>query len=71
MKKHHQKSQSTVRIITRIGPWTSTFSGVYQRDISKDVSANTKVFVDDTKMKYLIKNEDDVEKLQENLGKFL
>ena len=42
---------------------------MYIRDISKQVSANTKVFVDDTKMKDSIKNEDDVEKLQGNLDK--
>ena len=42
---------------------------MYIRDISKHVSANTKVFVDDTKIKDSIKNEDDVEKLQGNLDK--
>ena len=42
---------------------------MYIRDISKHISANTKVFVDDTKMKDIIRNEDDVERLQENLDK--
>jgi hypothetical protein len=42
---------------------------MYIRDISEHVTANTKIFVDDTKMKDSIKNETDVEKLQENLDK--
>ena len=42
---------------------------MYIRDISKDVKANTKIFVDDTKIKDIIRNEADVEKLQENLDK--
>ena len=42
---------------------------MYIRDISKDVKANTKIFVDDTKIKDLVRNEADVEKLQENLDK--
>ena len=42
---------------------------MYIRDISGHVTANTKLFVDDTKIKDSIKNESDVEKLQENLDK--
>ena len=58
-EKSIRKVKSTARIHTSIGPWTSNFS-----DISKHISANTKIFVDDTNMKDSINNEDDVEKLQ-------
>ena len=34
------------------------------RDISKEVTANMKIFVDDAKIKDSIKSEEDVEKLQ-------
>ena len=40
---------------------------MYIRDIAKKVTANTKIFVDDTKIKDTIKEEADVEKLQKNL----
>ena len=42
---------------------------MYIQDISKNVNANTKIFVDDTKIKDIIKEEKDVEKLQANLDK--
>ena len=42
---------------------------MYIKDISKNITANTMVFVDDTKMKDIIKDEEDVEKLQANLDK--
>ena len=42
---------------------------IYIKDISKHVDANTKIFVDDTKVKEIIRNEADVEKLQSNLDK--
>ena len=42
---------------------------MYIRDRSNHVSANTKIFEDDTKIKDFVKNDDDVEKLQENLYK--
>ena len=42
---------------------------MYIKDISKNVTTNTIVFVDDTKMKDIIKDEDNVEKLQANLDK--
>ena len=40
---------------------------MYIRDIAKKVTANTKIFVDDTKIKDTIKEKADVEKLQKNL----
>ena len=40
---------------------------MYIQDISKKVTANTKIFVDDTKIKDIIMEEEDVEKLQDNL----
>ena len=39
---------------------------MYIQDISKKVTANTKIFVDDTKIKDIIIEEEDVEKLQDN-----
>ena len=42
---------------------------MYIQDISKHVTANTKIFVDDTKIKDIIIEEEDVEKLQANLDK--
>ena len=42
---------------------------MYIKDKSKHVDANTKIFVDDTKIKDIIRNEADVEKLQSNLDK--
>ena len=42
---------------------------MYIQDISKNVNANTKIFVDDTKIKDIIKEEEDVEKLQSNLDR--
>ena len=42
---------------------------MYIQDISKKVTANTKIFVDDTKIKDIIMEEEDVEKLQDNLDK--
>ena len=42
---------------------------MYIRDIYELVTSNTKIFVDDKKIKDSIKNETDVEKLQENLDK--
>ena len=47
-----------------LGP---VFFLIFVRDISKNITANMKVFVDDAKMKDSINTEDDVEKLQENL----
>ena len=38
-------------------------------DITNDITANTKLFVDDAKVKSLIEKEEDVEALQENLDK--
>ena len=38
-------------------------------DITDDITANTKLFVDDAKVKSLIEKEEDVEALQENLEK--
>ena len=42
---------------------------MFIKDISKEVTANTKLFVDDAKVKDKIKNEEDVLKLQANLDK--
>ena len=42
---------------------------MYIGDISKNITANIKIFVDDTKMKNVIYNENDVEELQTNLDK--
>ena len=42
---------------------------MYIRDISKNVKANIKIFVDDTKMKNVINDENDVEELQANLDR--
>ena len=49
-----------------LGP---VFFLIFIRDISKEVTANMKIFVDDAKIKDSIKTEEDVEKLQENLDK--
>ena len=49
-----------------LGP---VFFLMFVRDISKNVTANMKIFVDDAKMKDCISTEEDVEKLQENLEK--
>ena len=38
-------------------------------DITDDITANTKLFVDDAKIKSCINNEEDVEELQMNLDK--
>ena len=38
-------------------------------DITEDIEANTKLFVDDAKVKDLIETEEDVEKLQESMNK--
>ena len=40
---------------------------MFIQDISKDMTVNTKVFVDDTKIKEKILNEEDVLKVQDNL----
>ena len=40
---------------------------MYIKDIAKNVNANTKIFVDDTKVKDKIEKEEDVENLQKNL----
>ena len=42
---------------------------MYIQDISKHVTANTKIFVDDSKIKDIIDEKEDVEKLQANLDK--
>ena len=42
---------------------------MFIKDISKEVTAKTKLFVDDAKVKDKIQNEEDVQKLQENLDK--
>ena len=42
---------------------------MYIQDISKRVTANTKIFVDDTKIKDIIIEEENIEKLQANLDK--
>ena len=42
---------------------------LFIKDISKEVTANTKLFVDDAKIKDKICNEEDVLKLQANLDK--
>ena len=42
---------------------------MFIKDISKEVTANTKLFVDDAKVKDKIKNEEDVLKLKANLDK--
>ena len=42
---------------------------LFIKDISKEVTANTKLFVDDAKIKDKISNEKDVLKLQANLDK--
>ena len=44
---------------------------IFVRDISKDITANMKFFVDDAKIKDSIRTEEDVEKLQENLKNFI
>ena len=49
-----------------LGP---VFFLIFVRDISKDITANMKIFVDDAKIKDFIKTEEDVEKLQENIEK--
>ena len=40
---------------------------MYIKDIAKNITANTKIFVDDTKVKDKIEKEEDVENLQKNL----
>ena len=42
---------------------------MYIRDLSKNVKANIKIFVEDTKMKNVINDENDVEELQANLDR--
>ena len=42
---------------------------IYISDIGNDISAKKQIYVDDTKVKKGIKNEDDVEALQEDLNK--
>ena len=49
-----------------LGP---VFFLIFVRDISNDITANMKIFVDDAKIKDSIKTDEDVEKLQENLEK--
>ena len=40
---------------------------MFIQDISEDMTVNTKVFVDDTKLKEKILNDEDVMRVQENL----
>ena len=42
---------------------------IFIGDISDDVTADTLVYVDDSKVKYKVKTNEDVERLQENLNK--
>ena len=42
---------------------------MYIRDLSTSLEANTKIFVDDAKLKEKIKTENDVEKMQEEINK--
>ena len=50
-----------------LGP---VFPPIFILDIFKNVRANIKLFVDDAKIKEVIENEEDVEKLQMNLDQF-
>ena len=42
---------------------------IYVKDLSKNMTANTKIFVDDAKLKNKINTEEDVEEMQENVNK--
>ena len=42
---------------------------IYIADIAEDIEANTLVYVDDTKVKRRVKNEEDLELLQDDLQK--
>ena len=42
---------------------------MYIEDMTEDVKSNTKIFVDDAKVKNKIENEDDVQNLQADLDK--
>ena len=41
---------------------------IYVKDLTKNIKANTKIFVDDAKMKDKINTEEDVEKMQQNVN---
>ena len=49
-----------------LGP---VFFLIYLLDMNKDISADIKIFVDDTKIKDKVKEENDVEKLQDDVEK--
>ena len=42
---------------------------MYVKDLSKNITANTKIFVDDAKIKNKIETEDDVNEMQDNINK--